>query len=87
MQTFFFYFYFWGGGGGGGVDNYLHAAFREVVIDTLEVTIPCMVKKSVTRSAINIVYGDLGYGKNHMKTLNVSENNNVSELPPLTAML
>ena len=45
-----------------GVDNYLHAAFREVVIDTLGVTIPCMVKKSVTRSAINIVYGELVYG-------------------------
>ena len=41
---------------------YLHATFREVVIDTLGVTIPCMVKKSVTRSAFNIVYGDLVYG-------------------------
>ena len=46
----------------------------------LGVTIPCMVKKSLTRSAINIVYGDLVYGSNHMKTINVSENNHVSEL-------
>ena len=43
-------------------DNYLHAAFREVVIDTLGVTIPYMVKKSLTRSANNIVFGDLVYG-------------------------
>ena len=51
-----------------GVDNYLHAAFREVVIDTLGVTIPCMVKKSLTRSANYIVSGDLVYGsKPHEK--------------------
>ena len=41
----------------------------------------------MTRAAINIVYGDLVYGKNkNMKTLNESENNNVSELLTFTSM-
>ena len=52
-----------------GVDNYLHAAFREVIIDTLGVTISCMVMKSLTRSANDIVSGDLVYGsKPHKNT-------------------
>ena len=42
-----------------------------------------MVKKSLTRSAINIVYGDQVYGIKPYEN-NMSENNHMSDLPPLT---
>ena len=45
-----------------------------------------MVKKSVTRSAINSVYGDLVYGIKPHENLYVCENNHVSKLPPHTDM-